>query len=240
METTTRVETQSITIPLPASGAVLHGDLTIPLGRRGMVVFAHGSGSSRLSPRNRKVAGRLQEGGFGTLLVDLLTAQEAGVDEMTGQYRFDIELLAERLTLVTQWLRAQPGVGALPLGYFGASTGAAAAMVAAARQPGMVSAIVSRGGRPDLAGPLLRQVAAPTLLIVGGSDHAVMGLNRNALGQLATRHKELATVPGATHLFEEPGALEQVAELARAWFARHLGQPNGPGLSGRRWVGEPS
>jgi dienelactone hydrolase len=177
------------------------------------------------------VAARLQEAGFGTLLADLLPAHEARLDEVTGQYRFDIGLLAERLTGVTQWLLAQPAARGLPLGYFGASTGAAAALVAAARQPGLVGAIVSRGGRPDLAGALLRRVIAPTLLIVGGSDHTVMRLNREALGQLAAAHKELVTVPGATHLFEEPGALERVAELAGGWFARYLGQTAGAGQS---------
>jgi putative phosphoribosyl transferase len=231
MDTSTRAETQSVTIPLPASGAVLHGDLTLPSGSRGMVLFAHGSGSSRMSPRNRMVAARLQDAGFATLLVDLLPAHEANLDEMTGQYRFDIGLLAERLTAVTQWLRAQPAARGLPLGYFGASTGAAAALVASARQPGVIGAIVSRGGRPDLAGAMLRRVTAPTLLIVGGSDEAVMRLNRSALGELAASHKELLTVAGATHLFEEPGALERVAELARAWFARYLRQPEGAGKS---------
>jgi len=231
MNANTRTETQSIAIPLPATGAVLHGDLTLPTGSRGMVLFAHGSGSSRLSPRNRMVAAGLQNAGFGTLLVDLLPAHEASLDEMTGQYRFHIGLLAERLAQVTQWLRAQPGARALPLGYFGASTGAAAALVASARQPGLVRAIVSRGGRPDLAGTMLRQVTTPTLLIVGGADHAVMRLNHDALAQLAASQKELVIVPGATHLFEEPGALERVAELAQRWFARYLRQPEGAGRS---------
>lgn len=227
MDAGTRAETQTIAIPLPASGAVLHGDITLPSGRRGMVLFAHGSGSSRVSPRNRMVAARLQDAGFGTLLVDLLPSHEANLDELTGRYRFDIGLLAERLTAVTHWLQAQPAARSLPFGYFGASTGAAAALVAAARQPGVVGAVVSRGGRPDLAGAMLRRVTAPTLLIVGGSDQAVLRLNRDALGQLAASHKELVTVAGATHLFEEPGALERVAELARAWFARYLRQPQG-------------
>jgi dienelactone hydrolase len=225
----TGTETRGVTIPLPANGVVLHGDLTLPSGTRGIVLFAHGSGSSRLSPRNRMVAGWLQSGGFGTLLLDLLPPREAMLDEATGQYRFDIGRLAERLVGATEWLAAQPAARALPLGYFGASTGAAAALVAAARQPGVVSAIVSRGGRPDLAGRLLAQVTAPTLLIVGGSDQLVLRLNREALEQLGTSHRELVVVPGATHLFEEPGALEQVAELGRRWFAHYLRQPERAG-----------
>jgi dienelactone hydrolase len=222
-------ETRGVTIPLATNGVVLHGDLTLPSGTRGIVLFAHGSGSSRLSPRNRMVAGWLQSAGFGTLLLDLLPPREAVLDEATDQYRFDIGRLADRLVGATEWLAAQPAARALPLGYFGASTGAAAALVAAARQPGVVSAIVSRGGRPDLAGRLLAQVTAPTLLIVGGSDQLVLRLNREALEQLGTSHRELVVVPGATHLFEEPGALEQVAELGRRWFAHYLRQPERAG-----------
>ena len=213
-------ETQGISIP--AKGATLRGDLTIPAGTRGLVLFAHGSGSSRLSPRNRMVARRLQAGGFGTLLFDLLTAREEAVDAITRDLRFDIEFLADRLTTATEWLLATPATRSLRLGYFGASTGAAAALMAAAQRPGRVSAIVSRGGRPDLAGAYLREVAAPTLLIVGAADAAVVDLNQQALARLACRIKELVIVPGATHLFEEPGTLEQVAELACRWFARHL------------------
>jgi dienelactone hydrolase len=222
-------ETRGVTIPLATNGVVLHGDLTLPSGTRGIVLFAHGSGSSRLSPRNRMVAGWLQSAGFGTLLLDLLPPREAVLDEATDQYRFDIGRLADRLVGATEWLAAQPAARALPLGYFGASTGAAAALVAAARQPGVVSAIVSRGGRPDLAGRLLAQVTAPTLLIVGGSDQLVLRLNREALEQLGTSHRELVVVPGTTHLFEEPGALEQVAELGRRWFAHYLRQPERAG-----------
>jgi putative phosphoribosyl transferase len=215
-----RHETQAVSIP--ADGVVLQGDLTIPAGARGAVLFAHGSGSSRLSPRNRMVARRLQDGGFGTLLFDLLTVSEEAVDAVTGALRFDIELLGTRLATATDWLVSRPGLATLRVGYFGASTGAAAALVAAARRPALVSAIVSRGGRPDLAGALLGDVAAPTLLIVGGADTTVIRLNQMALAQLASDVKNLVIVPGATHLFEEPGTLEQVAELARRWFARHL------------------
>jgi dienelactone hydrolase len=210
-------------VSIPADGVVLQGDLTLPRGARGIVVFAHGSGSSRLSPRNRMVARMLQDSGFGTLLFDLLTAREEAVDAITRGLRFDIELLAGRLAGATQWLGTQPPTRALRVGYFGASTGAAAALVAAARLPSLVHAVVSRGGRPDLAGPYLRKVSAPTLLIVGGADAAVIPLNQGALAQLFCEVKELKIVPGATHLFEEPGTLEQVAHLAGQWFARFLG-----------------
>jgi dienelactone hydrolase len=210
---------------IPADGVVLQGDLTLPRGARGIVLFAHGSGSSRLSPRNRMVARRLRDSGFGTLLFDLLTAREEAVDAITRGPRFDIEFLAGRLGAVTQWLASQPSARILRFGYFGASTGAAAALVAAARLPGLIGAVVSRGGRPDLAGPDLRQVAAPTLLIVGGADSTVVHLNRLALAQLSCDVKELKIVPGATHLFEEPGTLEQVADLAAQWFARFLQPP---------------
>jgi dienelactone hydrolase len=184
-----------------------------------VVAFAHGSGSSRKSERNKLVARTLVEGGIGTLLLDLLTPAEEQVDTETGQYRFDTALLAERLSLATNWLSDDPRTASLPLGYFGASTGAAAALIAAVAHDAGVRAIVSRGGRPDLAGDALAQVAAPTLLIVGGRDTIVLDLNRQALDELMT-DKELVVVPGATHLFEEPGALEQVAELAVGWFAR--------------------
>jgi dienelactone hydrolase len=218
----TRSHAHGVTIPLRASGVVLQGDLTLIPGASGVVVFAHGSGSSRLSPRNRMVARRLQEHGFGTLLFDLLTTQEEAVDAITGQLRFNIEFLAGRLEAATEWLAAQPAARSLPIGYFGASTGAAAALVADARRPGRVAAIVSRGGRPDLAGSFLRQVAAPTLLIVGAADVTVLRLNQMALAQLGCRAKQLAVVPGATHLFEEPGTLEQAADWARGWLARYL------------------
>jgi len=199
----------------------LRGDLVIPERAIGMVLFAHGSGSSRRSPRNRYVAGVLQEGGFATLLLDLLTAAEEQVDLTTGHLRFDIELLADRLLEATDWLQREPATRSLPLGYFGASTGAGAALVAAAERPDPVAAVVSRGGRPDLAGSALERVIAPTLLIVGGDDRAVIRLNERALAKLRCE-KQLSIVSGATHLFEEPGTLEKAAMLARDWFQEHL------------------
>ena len=198
-------------------GLVLNGDLRLPEDATGLVVFAHGSGSSRLSPRNREVAASLNERGLATLLFDLLSDAEAGDRAKV----FDIDLLAERLAAVTRWAQAEPGLGDLPLGYFGASTGAAAALCAAAELGGGISAVVSRGGRPDLAGSRLPQVQAPTMLIVGGADWQVLGLNEEAAKHLRCEH-EVAVVPGATHLFEEPGALERVAELAAGWFSAHL------------------
>jgi pimeloyl-ACP methyl ester carboxylesterase len=206
---------QEIRIPLGA--AVLGGNLTVPSGAKGIVVFAHGSGSSRFSPRNQFAAGWLNRGGLGTLLFDLLT--EIEVSDRANV--FDIPLLARRLTDAVRWLDAQPPIPKVPLGLFGASTGAAAALVAAASLPASIRAVVSRGGRPDLAGDALARVLAPTLLIVGGNDHPCIGLNRAALSQL-TCPKEMVIVPGAGHLFEEPGTLEQTAKLAAAWFARHL------------------
>ena len=203
-----------------AGSLTLEGTLSVPAGSRGVVLFAHGSGSSRLSPRNRYVARLLNEGKLATLLVDLLTREEEAVDARTAHLRFDIGLLAERLAWATDWLAQHSETRRLPIGYFGASTGAAAALVAAVVHD-MVGAIVSRGGRPDLAGPALPLVRAPTLLIVGGNDDPVIELNRAALAQLRAE-KQLVIVPGATHLFEEPGALEQVARLAREWFARYL------------------
>jgi alpha-beta hydrolase superfamily lysophospholipase len=186
-----------------------------------MVLFAHGSGSGRHSPRNRHVAGVLHEGGFATLLLDLLTDSEEQVDLRTRHLRFDIGLLAGRLISAKAWLQHNPAVGDLPVGYFGASTGAGAAIVAAAELPEAVGAIVSRGGRPDLAGTALRRVQAPTLLIVGGEDQVVIELNQEGIAQMRCE-KQLVIVPGATHLFEEPGTLDQVANLALDWFARHL------------------
>src|SRR6202048_4713175 len=197
------------------------GNRSLPEGARGIVLFPHGSGSSRLSPRNRQVAQLLNHAKLATLLVDLLTPEEEVVDLQTAQLRFDIELLAKRLVGVTDWLTQTPETRQLRIGYFGASTGAGAALVAAAERPDRVGAIVSRGGRPDLAGPALSRVRAPTLLIVGGNDVQVIALNRAALAQLRCV-KQLVIVPGATHLFEEPGALDQVALLAREWFHRHL------------------
>ena len=205
-----------------AAGAVtLEGNLSLPAGVRALVLFAHGSGSGRYSPRNRHVARLLNAAHLATLLVDLLTPEEDAVDLRTAHLRFDIELLAERLVGVTDWLARQPDTRHLRLGYFGASTGAAAALMAAAERPEVVGAVVSRGGRPDLAGPALARVRAPTLLIVGGEDVVVIELNRAALEQLRCE-KRLVIVPGATHLFEEPGALDAVARLAREWFERHL------------------
>jgi putative phosphoribosyl transferase len=199
----------------------LDGDLAPPPPGRGIVLFAHGSGSSRHSPRNRRVADHLRRAGLGTLLMDLLTADEERLDLRTGELRFDIGLLAQRLVGAVDWLAA--GAAAeLRLGLFGASTGAAAALVAAAARPDRVAAVVSRGGRPDLAGPALDQVQAPTLLIVGGADTTVLALNRQAAGRLTAPHR-LEVVPGATHLFPEPGALDEVARQAAAWFAVHLG-----------------
>jgi dienelactone hydrolase len=205
----------------------LEGNLSLPEGARGIVLFAHGSGSSRLSPRNRYVAQLLNQARLATLLVDLLTAEEEALDLRTAQLRFDIGLLAERLVGVTDWLLQDPETRQLQIGYFGASTGAAAALVSAAERPEVVGAIVSRGGRPDLAGPLLPQVRAPTLLIVGGNDLQVIELNRAALAQLRCE-KQLVIVPGATHLFEEPGALDEMARLARQWFQRYLAHEKTP------------
>lgn len=209
-------------------GAELQGDLTAgPALSRGLVIFAHGSGSGRHSPRNRLVAATLQDAGLATLLFDLLSEEEEEIDQRTAQLRFDIRLLAGRLVAVTDWAMQQADVGGLPVGYFGASTGAAAALVAAAARPAAVAAVVSRGGRPDLAAETLAAVEAPTLLIVGGRDEPVLGLNRLALERMHCP-REIALVPGATHLFEEPGALEEVARLATAWFIRHLaGAPPG-------------
>jgi putative phosphoribosyl transferase len=208
-------------ISIPAGTVALVGDLALPTGAEAVVLFAHGSGSSRFSPRNRYVAGRLQAAGLGTLLLDLLTAEEERVDEARrGALRFDVDLLAGRLVAATDWLRSHPATRGLTVGYFGASTGAAAALDAAARRPQTVAAIVSRGGRPDLAGAL-EAVHTPTLLIVGGADTVVLRLNREAMRRLGCEHR-LEIVPGATHLSEEPGALERVAELAVDWFRRHL------------------
>jgi len=200
----------------------LDGDLDIPEGARGIVLFAHGSGSSRHSPRNRYVARVLRDAGLATLLMDLLTQEEEVVDMRTGAVRFDIGLLAERVVGATDWVAEAQETADLPIGYFGASTGAAAALVAAAARPERVGAVVSRGGRPDLAGPALSRVRAPTLLIVGGLDGPVIELNRQALAQLGAAEKQLVIIPGATHLFEEPGALEEVARLAADWMIQHL------------------
>jgi putative phosphoribosyl transferase len=210
-------------VRVPVGAVELDGNLRIPPGARAMVVFAHGSGSGRHSPRNRYVAEVLNTAGLATLLVDLLTRDEEVVDLQTAELRFDIGLLAERLGGVTDWLASDRATAPLSIGYFGASTGAAAALVAAADRPRTVRGIVSRGGRPDLAMPVLAAVRQPTLLIVGGADEAVIDLNGRALAALAGI-KRLVIVPGATHLFEEPGALEQVATLASDWFRRYLGE----------------
>ena len=207
-------------VRINAGAAMVAGHLTVPATPSGIVVFAHGSGSSRHSPRNRYVAGVLNQAGFATLLFDLLTLDE----ERSRANVFDIALLSRRLVEVTGWLAGQPDVGSLPVGYFGASTGAGAALVAATDPRAEVAAVVSRGGRPDLAGDALTMVDAPTLLIVGGQDHTVLDLNRRAQAMIAGRC-DVAVVPGATHLFEEPGTLEQAAGLARGWFLEHLGPP---------------
>lgn len=208
-------------LKIPIGDIELFGNLDIPENPRGLVIFAHGSGSSRFSSRNRFVAEVLKRRRFTTLLFDLLTASEGEVDFASGEYRFNIDLLAERLVLVTDWATARPFANGLKLGYFGASTGAAAALIAAAKRPEKISAVVSRGGRPDLAKGYLSEVRAPTLLIVGGEDFVVVELNYHSLGKLKAK-KELKIIPGATHLFEEPGALSQVAELAGEWFEEYL------------------
>jgi dienelactone hydrolase len=209
-------------VTIAAREATLAGDLTVPAGANGIVLFAHGSGSSRASPRNAWVAARLSRAGLATLLFDLLTRAEEQRDLRTREHRFDIGLLARRLVDATDWVDAQPELAHLPLGYFGASTGAAAALVAAVDRSARVAAVVSRGGRPDLAGDdVLARVAAPTLLIVGGNDDAVIDQNHRALAAMRCS-KRLDIVPGATHLFEEPGALEQVASRASEWLVEYL------------------
>ncbi|MHB1022699.1 MAG: phosphoribosyltransferase family protein [Acidobacteriaceae bacterium] len=211
-------------VTMHAGEVTLQGTLSLPINPKGIVLFAHGSGSSRYSPRNRYVAEVLQESGLATLLFDLLTSDEEYIDRRTAELRFNIPHLAERLVSATQWVAGNPDTSKLAIGYFGASTGAAAALVAAARLPGMVDAIVSRGGRPDLADEALEKVKAATLLIVGGLDDGVITLNRQALAKLKCENKEIVIVPGATHLFEEPGTLEQVAQTAAEWFVHFLGQ----------------
>jgi dienelactone hydrolase len=208
-------------VRVSAGEVVLEGSLALPKQASGLVLFAHGSGSSRHSPRNRYVAQVLHEGDLGTLLIDLLTSEEEGRDERTGELRFDIPLLAKRLVGATGWVAREAATRGLSVGYFGASTGGGAALVAAAECPEAVGAVVSRGGRPDLARAALPLVEAPTLLIVGGLDTAVIRMNREALAKLRCE-KRLEIVPGATHLFEEPGTLEAVARLACEWFRRHL------------------
>jgi putative phosphoribosyl transferase len=210
------------TVVVGTDSVSLEGTMAVPEAARGVVLFAHGSGSSRHSPRNRYVADQLRAGGLGTLLVDLLTPHEETVDLRTREIRFDIGLLAERLVGAIRWLDAERATHGLPVGLFGASTGGGAALVAAARLPDRVAAVVSRGGRPDLAGEALPDVQAPTLLIVGGNDDVVIDLNKRAMARMDAPVR-LEIVPGATHLFEEPGTLQEVASLARDWFVRHLG-----------------
>lgn len=208
-------------VRVPVGSTTLEGDLNVPSKALGVVLFAHGSGRCRHSLRSRFVAEELQKRGLATLLIDLLTCQEEAVDVRTARLRFDIGLLAERLVGATDWLPEDPDTRGLKVGYLGASTGGGAALVAAAERPNVVEAVVSRGGRPDLAGPFLLGVKAPTLLIVGGEDAPVIAINREALAHLRCE-KRLEIVPGATHLFEEPGALDEVARLAREWFERYL------------------
>jgi putative phosphoribosyl transferase len=212
---------ESIVIPVE-SNQQIEADLNVPGRATGLVVFAHGSGSSRFSSRNRAVAESLQRRGLGTLLLDLLTPKEESVDIHTRQYRFDIDRLGARVVVATDWLKNREDLLWLPIGYFGASTGAAAALIAAAERPSIARAVVSRGGRPDLAGQALPKVTAPTLLIVGGHDEPVIDLNEEARAKMQSAHVELEIVPGATHLFEEPGTMEQVERLAADWFVKYL------------------
>jgi len=213
-------------VRIPAGRAMLDGNLTIVAQAKGLVLFAHGSGSSRHSPRNQFVARTLNDAGLATLLFDLLTSEEESVDVYTREHRFDIGLLAERLVYATKWAKQQKQTKDFRIGYFGSSTGGGAALVAAAELPDDIGAVVSRGGRPDLAGDALPKVEAPTLLIVGGDDHVVIELNEQARAQMKCECK-IEIVPGATHLFEEPGALEQVAKLASEWFLLHIARNGG-------------
>jgi dienelactone hydrolase len=221
MRLDSRLPGVSSALSIPAGGVELQADLAVPERPVGLVLFAHGSGSSRLSPRNQFVARALYEAGLGTLLTDLLTDEEEQIDRVSGHLRFNIQFLADRLVSIIDWLIVQEETTGLKIGVFGASTGAAAAIVAATRRNKFVSAVVSRGGRPDLAAEALEELTSPTLLIVGGRDSDVLELNKQALA-LIPAAKKLVIVPGATHLFEEPGALEQVAELAQNWFVKHL------------------
>jgi dienelactone hydrolase len=212
---------QETVVRIPVGGVVVEGNLAVPSGAKGVVLFAHGSGSSRFSPRNRYVAKAFNAQKIATLLFDLLTNEEDQEDLATAEYRFNINLLAERLIGATEWLRRDPQTRNCSFGYFGASTGAAAALIAAAKLPNEIAAVVSRGGRPDLAANYLPRVMAPTLLLVGGLDTEVIELNNQAMAQMSAE-KKLVIVPGATHLFEEPGTLEEVAKLAADWFLRYL------------------
>lgn len=208
-------------VVIPSDQVLLDGFLYIPRNACGLVLFVHGSGSSRFSIRNQYVARVLNQAKLATLLFDLFTPEEDAIDSATRQLRFDIQFLASRLLYVTEWCSEQSDLGNLPIGYFGASTGGGAALVAAAMNPGAVKAVVSRGGRPDLAGASLVEVGAPSLLIVGGKDDVVIQLNLEAMSQLNCI-KKMEIVPGATHLFEEPGTLEEVAQLAKSWFVNYL------------------
>ena len=222
MRELSNIEKKSIEVQIPIGPIYLNGNLDIPKGAGGIVVFVHGSGSSRFSPRNQYVAQELQREDLGTLLFDLLTAEEERIDMVTAHLRFDIYLLASRLVEVTNWLLKNPDTKNLNIGYFGASTGAAAALIAAKEHSDVVKAVVSRGGRPDLAEKALPDVKAPTLLIVGGEDFQVIDMNQWAFDRLTVKEKQIQIVPGATHLFEEPGTLEQAAHLAGEWFKRYL------------------
>jgi putative phosphoribosyl transferase len=212
---------ESLTIAVEV-GHDIGADLDLPVDATGLVVFAHGSGSSRFSSRNRAIAAALNARGLGTLLLDLLTEQEAQVDAETPSYRFDVPRLASRVTVATDWILRQSALATLPIGYQGTSSGAAAALIAAAERWTSVAAVVSRGGRPELATEALPRVKAPTLLIVGGNDPVNMRTNERAMFQMKAAHVEMAVVPGATHMFEEPGALDHVSQLAGDWFARYL------------------
>jgi putative phosphoribosyl transferase len=216
-----RVVSDQRSVMVPVDEVRLAGDLSVPPAVRGLVVFAHGSGSGRFSPRNRAVADALVDAGLATLLMDLLTPEEEAEDLRTARLRFDVQLLGDRVIRTIDWLGSDPDLGGLPVGCFGASTGAAAALLAAAERPQRVAAVVSRGGRPDLAAHVLPLVSAPTLLIVGGRDGQVIRLNRFAQARLGGE-SQLVIVPGARHLFEEPGTLEKVAAVARDWFLQHL------------------
>lgn len=223
MTPSTVCETQRLNVLIEARGVSLAANIFLPAPAHSLVIFAHGSGSNRHSPRNRFVAGELNDGGIATMLVDLLNEEEAALDEHDAQFRFDISLLSTRLIALTDWVHAQPRFAALPLGYFGASTGAAAALAAAASRPQHIRAVVSRGGRPDLAALALPRVHAASLFIVGGADDYVLNLNQHALALLPTHTpRALKVIPGATHLFAEPGALSQAATLAREWFLQYL------------------
>jgi len=212
---------ETVPVDIPADSVLLQGDLTLPEGAEGLVIFAHGSGSSRFSPRNRHVAAVLQQAGLGTLLLDSLTPQEEALDQITAGLRFDLDLLRDRLIAAAEWASSTPATAGLCLGLFGSSTGGGAALLAAAARPDLITTVVSRGGRPDLAGPALPQVECPVLLLVGGEDHGVIELNEEAAQDLRCE-KELVIIPGATHLFEEPGKLDEVAGCAAEWFATYL------------------